>query len=470
LAFARNKLYDAAAHGRLDRRFPSSVCAGVRKPEKLERESSMMFGEELRRRRIAAKMSLADLARTVHYSKGHLSKIETGAKSPAPSLARQCDAVLDAKGALAALALERVRPEALTEEGFDEYGEVWSMILLPDGTSSFQPMARREAVMAGAASLLGVSVRPRSAAAAASLEHTLPHYRVLLEHTRRMGQLLSPGILLPTVIAQAHSLTGIARQSRGDFRDHILKLSSRYAEYAGWMAQESGNERAALWWTGRAAEFATEGGDPHLQAYALVRRALITLYRDDAVQTVELARRAQADPMTPARIRGLAAQREAQGHALAGDYDNCQRALGRATELLAAPPGCGEETEAEPVIGTGTVNDPAAMVTGWCLHELGHFDEAIRILEREIAKIPRDAIRSRARYGARLALAHAEAGYIDEACKLTDNLLADVDAVESATITFDLRRIVRALARKRGNPHVRQLYPKLTSCLQTADI
>ncbi|MFC9911231.1 multiprotein-bridging factor 1 family protein [Streptomyces sp. NPDC059862] len=423
-----------------------------------------MFGEELRRRRIAANMSLADLARTVHYSKGYLSKIETCAKIPAPGLARRCDAVLDAGGALAALVPDRARPEAPAEESFDAEGEVWSMVLLPDGTSSFQPMARREAVMAGAASLLGLGVRPRSAAAAARLESTLPHYRQLFDHTRRMGQLLSPGLLLPTVITQAHSLAGLAQHSRGRLRDDTLKLSSRYAEYAGWMAQESGNDRAALWWTGRAAEFAAKGGDPHLRAYALVRRALITLYRDDAVQTVELARRAQSDPAIPARIRGLAAQREAQGHALAGDYDNCRRALDRAAELLAAP------SDGGPVIGTGTVSDPAAMVTGWCLHELGHFDEAILILDREIAMIPRDAVRSRTRYGARLALAYAEAGHLDKACALTESLLADADAVESATIASDLRRISRTLARRRQDPRVRQLIPKLTSSLQTTNI
>ncbi|MFJ5276280.1 helix-turn-helix domain-containing protein [Streptomyces parvulus] len=438
-----------------------------------EREQVMMFGEELRRRRIAAHMSLADLARAVHYSKGYLSKIETGTKNPAPGLARRCDSVLEAGGALAALTLDRARPEALDDESSDVEGEVWSMVLHPDGTSSFQPLARREAVMVGAASLLGLGAGRRGAAAAARLEDTLPHYRALFEHTRHMGQLLSPGLLLPTVITQAHSLSGLARNSRGRLHDDTLQLSARFAEYAGWMAQEAGNDRAALWWTGRAVEFAAEGGDPHLHAYAMVRRALITLYRDDAVQTVELARRAQSDPGTPARIRGLAAQREAQGHALAGDHDNCRRSLDRAAELLAVPSegaGDGAKGPAAPTIGTATVSDSAAMVTGWCLHELGHFEEAIRILEREIAKIPPGAVRSRTRYGARLALAYAEAGHLDKSCALTESLLADAEAVESATIASDLRRIARTLARRRQDPQVRQLYPRLSSSLQTTHI
>jgi transcriptional regulator with XRE-family HTH domain len=67
-------------------------------------EQMKTFGDELRRRRAAANLSLSDLAMLVHYSKGHLSKIENGQQRPSPALARQCDAALDAKGELTALA------------------------------------------------------------------------------------------------------------------------------------------------------------------------------------------------------------------------------------------------------------------------------------------------------------------------------------------------------------------------------
>jgi transcriptional regulator with XRE-family HTH domain len=61
------------------------------------------FGAELRRLRTAAGLSLTGLAGLVHYSKGYLSKIETGHQRPHPDLARRCDAVLDAAGTLTAL-------------------------------------------------------------------------------------------------------------------------------------------------------------------------------------------------------------------------------------------------------------------------------------------------------------------------------------------------------------------------------
>ncbi|NED11508.1 helix-turn-helix domain-containing protein [Streptomyces sp. SID9124] len=52
------------------------------------------FGASLRRRRATAGMSLAELARLVHYSKGHLSKVERGLALPGADLVRLCAEVL----------------------------------------------------------------------------------------------------------------------------------------------------------------------------------------------------------------------------------------------------------------------------------------------------------------------------------------------------------------------------------------
>ncbi|MBO4255751.1 helix-turn-helix domain-containing protein [Streptomyces griseorubiginosus] len=58
-------------------------------------------------------MSLADLARRTHYSKGYLSKIETGVKPVTVDVARQCDHILGAGGEL----LRLVRDAAPAERG-----------------------------------------------------------------------------------------------------------------------------------------------------------------------------------------------------------------------------------------------------------------------------------------------------------------------------------------------------------------
>jgi transcriptional regulator with XRE-family HTH domain/tetratricopeptide (TPR) repeat protein len=74
------------------------------------------FGAELRRLRRAAGLSLSGLADRVHYSKGYLSKVETGLTTPNSALAALCEAELDAAGALTALlprepARRRTRPD-----------------------------------------------------------------------------------------------------------------------------------------------------------------------------------------------------------------------------------------------------------------------------------------------------------------------------------------------------------------------
>ncbi|WP_344430866.1 ATP-binding protein [Amycolatopsis minnesotensis] len=60
------------------------------------------FGAELRRRRVAAGHTLAWLAERTHYSKGYLSKVETGLATPNPALATLCETELGIPGTLVA--------------------------------------------------------------------------------------------------------------------------------------------------------------------------------------------------------------------------------------------------------------------------------------------------------------------------------------------------------------------------------
>ncbi|MEU6726634.1 helix-turn-helix domain-containing protein [Nonomuraea wenchangensis] len=61
-------------------------------------------GAALRRLRAARGLSLKELSRLTHYSKGYLSKVETGEKALTVGVARRCDAVLETGGELTELA------------------------------------------------------------------------------------------------------------------------------------------------------------------------------------------------------------------------------------------------------------------------------------------------------------------------------------------------------------------------------
>ncbi|WP_232376335.1 helix-turn-helix domain-containing protein [Amycolatopsis aidingensis] len=67
------------------------------------------FADRLRRLRRARGLSLSRLARLVHYSKGHLSRVENGGKAATPELALACDQALHAGGELHALVPGRMR-------------------------------------------------------------------------------------------------------------------------------------------------------------------------------------------------------------------------------------------------------------------------------------------------------------------------------------------------------------------------
>jgi transcriptional regulator with XRE-family HTH domain len=420
-------------------------------------QEPVLFGPELRRRRLAAGLTLTGLTRLVHYSKGQLSKVERSLKAPSRELACLCDAALNAGGELAALVeIRRTGTEGVEANGDGE--EVWLMQLSSDGQSRFQPLSRRQVMAMGVASVAGMSIGHPTAPSSDST--LLGMSRALFDHYRQLGQVAGPGLLLPALIAQTHSLQELSARTRAGTREGLLRLASRYAEYTGWMMQEIGNDQAALWWTQRAVDLAAAGGDGDLAAYGHVRRALITLYRDDATATIELARQAQSSSLPP-RIRGLATQREAQGHALAGDYDACMRSLDRARDLLAqhtAQPNT-------PIIGTTNLSDPVGMITGWCLHDLGRPQAAAEAIGRQIALVPPQALRTQARYGMRHALAHAVAGEIEHACHLTGPLLGSAVAVTSATIAQDMRALARTLARHPKNPAVRELAPALGSAV-----
>jgi hypothetical protein len=417
------------------------------------RQMGSEFGAELRRRRIEAGLSLRDLAALVHYSRGHLSKIETMQAAASVELARLCDAALQAGGELVTLAVPRSRSAPVPG---DYSGTVWTMSMCAGSQGWFAaaPAMRPDQVLAPISRL----VLP----APSQLDHrdadsVVEAFRSWFGQLRALGQRVSPGVLLPMLIAQTHTIRALAGSARGADRLAMLGLGARYAEYAGWMAQEAGDDGAALWWTGQAVRLATAADDSAMGTYAVVRRSLVCFYRGDHQETVRLSQQVQADRRAPARVRGLAALREAQGHALAGARAECQRSLDRAAQCLATA-----DQEIDPLaLGTSTVADPVAMITGWCLHDIGSPEDAVKLLDREVGRIPEGASRCRARYATRRALAYAAAGQVEFACDLTRQLLPEVRDVGSATIRIDLARLARMLGRWPANHAVRQIQPDI---------
>ncbi|MDT0477200.1 helix-turn-helix transcriptional regulator [Streptomyces sp. DSM 41014] len=431
------------------------------------------FGAELRRRRVAAGMSLGGLAERVKYSKGYLSKVERRQKNASPELARVCDHELGAGGELSALVAERGTSASTDTEAPTEWTMPWVLRMSVHRGNDF--------VAYDESGLGDPAVRPgmMSWRMASSVEldgearDALAHFSSLFAECRNLGQSFGPVVVTQILVTSMNALRGLAGSaSRSDDREATLRLAARYAEYAGWMTQEAADDAASLWWTDRALALARAGGDTEFAAYTLVRRADVALYRMDGRSTVEYARLAEEQARS-LRIRGLAAQRRAQGHALLGEDAACFRALDRAAELMTrAARASADEPVApgtEPVIGSMHLAELADFVAGWCLHDLGRTTEAVDRLEGGLDAIPVRARRARARYGARLALALADAGDLKSACAIVDAVTSSVSVVDSATIRADLQRLARRLNRWPRDPEARLAATRISAALHVGD-
>lgn len=394
------------------------------------------FGASLREFRAAAGISLGELAKRVNYSKSYISKIENDLKPPNAMLARICDRVLDAGGAL-----------------IDSARETRAQ------TQAVNTLDRRQMLTGGAGAVLGIALAsgPRPILD----EHVVTGLSASFEHLRTLGMQTSPAVILESLVTQTNTVHALGRGNPEPLRSRLLLLAARMAEYTGWLSQEAGNDQDALTWTRHASELARIAGDRDIVSYAYVREAGLALYRQDAISTIDLAQQAQKLGRAGSRTFGLAARREAQGHALAGDLAAFERAMDRAAGPLYSST---VDDSGYPVLGS-TAPDPLALARGWSLADLGQAGEAAAMLDAELSRVPTTNRRTRARFGVRQSLAHALDGEIDESCRTLAGTIGDAAQVDSATVRADLRELSRCLSRWRTHQTVREIYPELSRVL-----
>ena len=196
--------------------------------------------------------------------------------------------------------------------------------------------------------------------------------------------LLGPHQVLGTVGGHLDLIQQLLPNLIGPRRGRLLQVGARYAEFASWLNQDSGNLRAATHWADRAMEWAQEVGNPHMVSYVLVRKADQAAATRDAPRTIGLAQSAlQHGRRLTSRGRAVALQQLAVGHALAGDEVACQRALDSAAQLA-------ERSQQDQDEGPGRYCTPAYVeiqrAATWI--ELGRPERAITLFEDSLATLP----------------------------------------------------------------------------------
>jgi transcriptional regulator with XRE-family HTH domain/tetratricopeptide (TPR) repeat protein len=290
------------------------------------------------------------------------------------------------------------------------------------------------------------------------------HAREVAEHLTRAfpelstaDWLLGPHHVLGTVGGHLGLVQQLLPNVAGAKRVQLLNVGARYAEFASWLNQDSGNARGATHWADRAMEWAQEAGNRLMVSYVLVRKSHQAAATRDSSRTIGLAQTALRDRRwLPSRSQAVALQQEAFGHALAGNEVACQRALDTAVRHAERSKQAGDE-------GPGRYCTPAYVeiqrAATWI--ELGRPERAIDLFEASLTKLPSVHRRDRGVYLARLASAYAISGNPEISTRKGWEALTVAQATGSRRITTELGQLRTRLAPWRSKREVDQFLKEL---------
>jgi tetratricopeptide (TPR) repeat protein len=253
--------------------------------------------------------------------------------------------------------------------------------------------------------------------------------RGLLEHFARTDHLIGPRHLLTAVQDQAAFVKQLCQVATEPNRRDLLEVAARFAEFSGWLHQDAGDFKTAMFWTDRAMDYVQELGDPRMISYVLMRKSNIAT---DARQPglglglADAALRPNGE-LTP-RLRAVALRQRANAYAITGDANACARALDNAMSEIT------ELRSQQPASDVATYCTPAyvEMEAANCWLQLRQPAKAIPIFEQGIADWPDGQERDRGLCLARLATAHAFAGDIEAASSVGQQALTILRTAHSA--------------------------------------
>ena len=228
-------------------------------------------------------------------------------------------------------------------------------------------------------------------------------------------------------------------EAYGPLRERVLRLGARYAEFLGWLYQDTGDSSAAMRWTSQAMDYAQELGDASLIAYIFQRRSNIATEAGHAGHGAGLASAAlrYASELSP-RVHAVVLRQLANSKASLGDRTETARAIDEA--LAAADSG----DDSDPMAGYCSVAY-VEMESANCAVRLEQPDSAVEILQIS-THWPTVQERDRGLCLARLATADAILGDVAGAHAAAEQALGIMERTGSARIRSQLHRLQPRLA------------------------
>ena len=423
------------------------------------------WGYELRELRKARGLSLRQLAEKALIDHSHLGRFERAEREADHGQAQRLDAALSAGGMLVRLwerldiardhvanpATHVAKPrEHLAATSTGTAGSVdGDNVVVPcrtrDGRIRYVAVSRRALLLSGPVGLAAAALAPPLEAGA--MPSSLPvggpnpieHFRAARRVLVQTDNLLGPRQAMLTVQQTLAALRPLRQDASGQDARDLLELQVRYAELAGWLAQDLGDVWAATTWTDRALQWALANGDPNLISYVLGRKSQLAADTGEGMDALDLAEAAQRGTKPRSRLQAIGEMHRAHGLALCGEEADALRTYDVALRLVShlEDPGPWGSW-----LNAGYVHVQRAR----SLHVLGHHREAADGFRDAIGNLPTTYRRDRGVYLARTARVHASLGEPEQAATFGVEAVAIASETGSARIITELAQLDHQLA------------------------
>ncbi|MHC0429502.1 helix-turn-helix domain-containing protein [Streptomyces sp. O3] len=279
----------------------------------------------------------------------------------------------------------------------------------------------------------------------------LAYLTSVLQQHAQAEPLVGPQFLVQPVQSQIPLIEQMCREAYGPLRDDVLRVGARYAEFLGWLHQDTGHTAEAMRSTTLAMEYAQELGDPMLIAYIFQRRSNIATEAGHAGHGAGLAAAAlrHAADLSP-RVHAVVLRQLANSQAALGERTETRRAIDQS--LAAAEKG----TDEDPMAGYCSVAY-VEMEAANCDVKLEQPAHAVTVYRDSLSHWPAVQERDRGLCLARLATANALLEDVEGSHDAAAQALAIGQRTGSSRILNELYDLQPRLARWRKLVEVSEL-------------
>lgn len=285
--------------------------------------------------------------------------------------------------------------------------------------------------------------------------------RASLAIWRHLDDELGPAAVRPVVDVQRR-LVGALRGAAhtGDVAGQLGSVAAELDQFAGWLAFDLGDPKAASARYRTALDTADAVGDEAMAAHILGCMSLLAGATGTPLEAVRRAEVAlgRATRTNSHRLVAAIASRKAKAHARAGEADACREALDLARSELAKGPA-----EADPPFVYYLDSSQLDVLEGGCYVMLADPAAALPVLRRALAARPVTFVRSRTGLLVCMATSLLDAGEVIEATRVGGQAADLLASTNSQQVRRRLGELRHRLHQHRDVREVRALTERLAA-------